>query len=142
MSVLTHNARPGSMAHQRRSQRILLSVPVIISGKRANGSSFSEPTQTVVVNAHGALLLLREPVVVGQVLNITNVATGEALACHVKDTNLGQDEVPEIGIEFAQPSARFWRVSFPPVGWSTHSPEAKRFDGPRTPPANPREGKK
>jgi len=142
LSVVTSNARPGSMAHQRRSQRILLSVPVIVSGKHHNGASFGEATQTLVVNAHGALLLLREPVVVGQLLNITNVATGEALACHVKDTNPGQDEVPEIGIEFAQPSARFWRVSFPPEGWSTHSPEAKRFDGPRTPPANPREGKK
>lgn len=136
MSVATQNARPGGMAHQRRSQRVLLSVPVIVSGKRENGSSFSERTRTLVVNVHGALLLLGEPVAVGQALSITNVATGEALTCTVKDTNPGQHEVPEIGIEFSQPSARFWRVSFPPPEWSPRSPEAKRFDKPVAVPVN------
>ena len=134
MSVVTHNARPGGMVQQRRSQRVLLSVPVIVSGKRENGSSFSERTRTLVVNVHGALLLLREPVAVGQALSITNVATGEAQACTVKDTNPGQHELPEIGIEFSQPSARFWRVSFPPPEWNSRSPEAKRFDKPVAPP--------
>ncbi len=136
MSVLTHNPRPGGMAHQRRSQRVLLSVPVIVSGKRENGSSFSERTRTLVVNAHGALLLLEETVVIGQVLNITNVATGDSLACSVKDINSGQHEAPEIGIEFSQPSARFWRVSFPPPEWNSRSPEAKRIDRQGAPPAN------
>ncbi len=136
LSVVTPNARPASLANQRRSQRVLLSVTVIISGKRENGSSFTERTRTLVVNAHGALLLLREPVTVDQVLSITNVATGEALVCNVKDINFGQRQAPEIGIEFAQPSPRFWRVSFPPPGWTSHSPEAKRFGKSTIPPAN------
>jgi hypothetical protein len=136
LTVLAHNARPGTVANQRRSQRVLLSVPVIVSGKRENGSSFNERTRTLVVNAHGALLLLRERVIVGQVLNITNVATGESLASIVKDINPGQHDEPEIGIEFSQPSARFWHVSFPPPDWSSRSPEAKRFEKPITPPAN------
>ena len=142
MSLVTHNPRPGSMVSQRRSQRILLSVPVIVSGKRDNGSPFSERTRTLVVNAHGALILLREPVVVEQVLSIMHVATGEELACNVKDINAGQQELPEVGIEFDHPNARFWRVSFPPAGWSPRSPEAKRFDQPNGPAANPPEGKK
>lgn len=143
MSGVTHNARSGGMAHQRRSQRVLLSVPVIVSGKRENGSPFSERTRTLVVNVHGALLLLCEPVAVGQTLSITNVATGEALTCTVKDINQGQHEVPEIGIEFSQPSTRFWRVSFPPPEWSSRSPEAKRFDKPvAVPPISSSEDKK
>ena len=133
MSVLAHNARQGSMAHQRRSQRILLSVRVIVSGKHANGSPFSERTTTQVVNAHGALILLHEPVVVGQILNIKHVATGEELICTVMDINPGQLEMPEIGIEFVHPNARFWRVSFPPEDWTPRSPYAKRLTSRGTP---------
>ncbi len=135
MSVLVHNARPGCMAHQRRSQRILLSVRVIVSGKHANGSPFSERTTTQVVNAHGALILLHEPVVVGQILNIKHVATGEELVCTVMDINPGQLEIPEIGIEFVNPNARFWRVSFPPEDWTPRSPYAKRLGDRATPEA-------
>jgi hypothetical protein len=136
LSEVTSNARPGSMGNQRRSQRIILSVPVVISGKHANGVPFSEDTTTMVVNAHGALILLREPVIVGEVLRVTHVGTGEQLDCTVKDIDPGQDGKPEIGIEFAHPNPRFWRVSFPPVGWTPHSPEAKRFVKQSAPVAN------
>jgi hypothetical protein len=37
------------------------------------------------------------------------------------------DGVSEIGVQFAQSNPHFWRVSFPPADWSTHSPGAKRF---------------
>jgi hypothetical protein len=142
LSVVTSNARPGSMGNQRRSQRILLSVPVVVSGKHANGVPFSEDTTTMVVNAHGALILLREPVIVGELLTVTHVVTGEELDCTVKDIEPGQHKMAEIGIEFAHPNPRFWRVSFPPVGWTPHSPEAKRFAKQGAPPANPPEVKK
>ncbi len=127
MSVVAHNPRPGTMAHQRRSQRVLLSVPVLVSGKRTNRVSFSERTRTLVVNAHGALLSLCEQVIVGQLLTIQHIATGDEMPCEVRDVNPGQDAVPEIGIEFTQPSAQFWRVSFPPPDWTSRSPEAKHF---------------
>ncbi len=142
MSVITQNARPGGVAHQRRSHRIVLSVPIIVSGTRAIGSPFNERTKTLVVSAHGGLILLREPVIVGQVLNITHVSTGEELVCTVKDINAGQEELPEIGIGFAQPNAHFWRVTFPPDDWSPRSPEAKRFTKQSAPVAKPPEVKK
>jgi len=127
LSVTSQNPRTGGVANQRRSHRIVLSVPIIVSGERANGSPFNERTTTLVVSAHGGLILLREPVIVGQVLTITHVGTGEDLACTVMDINSGQEEIPEIGIGFAQPNARFWRVSFPPEDWSPRHPEAKHF---------------
>src|SRR5208282_1856249 len=66
--------------------------------------------------------LLREPVIVGEVVRVTHVGTGEQLDCTVKDIDPGERGRPEIGIEFAHPNPRFWRVSFPPVGWTPHSP--------------------
>ena len=123
----TPNIRPTQAANQRRSQRILLSVPLRVSGKRANGTQFLEHAKTLIVNAHGALLQLQEPVGEGQILNIRNVITGEEASCKVVDLNPGTSGVAEVGLEFAQPNPRFWRVSFPPADWSARSPEAKRF---------------
>jgi hypothetical protein len=123
----TPNIRPTQLANQRRSQRILLAVALRVSGKRANGTPFIEHTKTLIVNAHGALLQLQEPVSDGQTLSIRNVVTGEETLCTVVDLSPGANGLAEIGVEFAQPNARFWRVSFPPTDWSARNPEAKRF---------------
>jgi hypothetical protein len=123
----TPNIRPTQAANQRRSQRILLSVPLRVSGKRTNGTPFVEHAKTLIVNAHGALLQLQEPVQEGQKLSVRNVTTGEETPCKVVDLGPGANGVGEIGVEFAEPNSHFWRVSFPPTDWSTRSPEAKRF---------------
>jgi hypothetical protein len=117
---------PRAPGQERRSQRILLSVSILISGQQANGSSFSERTKTHVVNAHGALIELREPVLLGQQLRIKNLATNEEVECRVADISHGSNEIPEVGVAFANPAASFWRVAFPPEDWSPRSPEAKR----------------
>src|SRR6266702_334499 len=106
----TSNIRPTQAANQRRSQRILLSVPLRVSGKRADGTPFVEHTKTLIVNTHGALLQLQEPVLDGQMLSVRNVITGEELPCRVVDLSPGANGVGEIGVEFAQPNSRFWRV--------------------------------
>jgi len=108
------NVRTQPFAQQRRSQRILLSIPITIAGQRANGSPFTERTKTQIVDAHGALIQLREPVLAGQKLRIKNLATNEEVTCTVADINHGSSEIPEVGVAFAKPSANFWRVAFPP----------------------------
>jgi PilZ domain len=123
----TPNIRPTQVANQRRSQRVLLAVPLRVSGKRTNGAPFVEHTKTLIVNAHGALLQLQEPVREGETLSVRNVTTGEEMPCKVVDLSPGANGFSEIGVEFEQPSPRFWRVSFPPADWSTRNPEAKRF---------------
>jgi hypothetical protein len=126
------NVRPHPFT-QRRSQRILLSIAVIVSGNRANGSPFVERTKTLVVNAHGALIELRERVLVKQILRIKNVATNEEVGCTVMDINRVSTEVSEIGIAFSKPAPSFWRVAFPPEDWTPRSPEAKRASNPVAP---------
>lgn len=126
--VSTPIIRPSALANQRRSQRILLSVPIVVSGTHANNKTFSERTTTMVVNAHGALIQLRESVALTQKLKMKNVATGEEISCTVMDINPGNTIVPEVGVEFFKPCAQFWRVSFPPTDWTPRSSEAKHFD--------------
>lgn len=124
----TQNPRLVSTLSQRRSQRILLSVSVQVTGTRPNGSEFEEATTTLVVNAHGALLQLREPLKLEQEIRVKNMQTGEQVSCVVRDVgNAEAARGAEVGVEFCQPQPRFWSVAFPPADWSPRSPEAKRF---------------
>ena len=123
----SQNLRPNAPANQRRSQRILLSIALRVSGKQMNGTPFVEHTNTLIVNADGALLQLRQAVHVNQPLNLRNMSTGEEEHCTVVDVNEGANGVREVGVEFAKPNSRFWRVSFPPADWSSRSLEAKRY---------------
>lgn len=85
----------------------------------------SEETQTLIVNAHGALIQLALTVEMGQLLVIKNKQTMEQLVCRV--VHLGAEQLGkyEVGIEFEAPSPRFWRITFPPADWTPRSPEAK-----------------
>ncbi|HEY1467774.1 MAG TPA: PilZ domain-containing protein [Candidatus Acidoferrum sp.] len=125
--VSAPNMRPGSTPSQRRSQRIFLCVGIIVNGQKADGTAFSERTKTEVVSAHGALILLQEPVSAGKNLTLRNILTSEEVVCTVVESNPGRAGTAEVGVQFVHPSPRFWRVAFPPSDWSSRSPEAKRF---------------
>jgi hypothetical protein len=133
----TPNLHSSPFANQRRSQRILLAVHILVSGKRETGTAFLEHTSTLTVNAHGAMIHLQESVRKGQRIKLRNVATGDELDCMVVDVNLGAPRASEVAIEFVEPNPRFWRVSFPPADWTPRSPEAKRFSPAPTPAPRP-----
>src|SRR5437016_13274789 len=68
-------------ANRRRSQRVLVTIPVRVSGQKGAGSPFEEETHTRAISAHGALLLVSTPVHRGQRLTLSNVQTKAALEC-------------------------------------------------------------
>jgi hypothetical protein len=61
---------------QRRSQRVMLKVSVVILAHGADNKVVSEATRTVTVNAHGASVMLGLKVSVGQILMLRNSGTG------------------------------------------------------------------
>ena len=84
-------------------------------------------TRTLVVNAHGAVMLLRLNVSMEQLLTLRNSKTGEEVSCrvvYVSPRPLDKDR-REVGVEFTNPFPRFWGIAFPPSNWTTRSPEAK-----------------
>jgi hypothetical protein len=113
------------MLQLRRSQRVCLRLPIVVLREGPGTNVASEETHTLIVNAHGALIHLALTVEIGQLLGIKNVQTMEELVCRV--VNLGPDQTGkrEVGIEFEQPSPRFWRIAFPPSDWTPRSPDAK-----------------
>jgi hypothetical protein len=103
----------------RRTQRVVLVVPVAVSANREQGNSFSETTTTLIVNATGALVYLTTAVSAGQKLQMVNSITGEGILCTVASVTKSRQERAkwEVGIAFAQEKPRFWGVSFPPDDW-------------------------
>ena len=112
-------------ANRRRSQRVLMTIPVRVSGKSGGGSPFDEDTHTRAISAHGALILVSTKVYRGQRLTLSNVQTKAALECVVAHIDRRQSDQPQVGVEFVLPNPMFWHVAFPPKDWSPRHPDAK-----------------
>ena len=121
----TLDAHPNRLANLRRSQRVCLSVPVVVTKTEAGRPPLSEEACTQVVSAHGALLILRMAVKFGDKLIILHKKTLEELACRVVNFGAEQAGKKEVGVEFEKPAPRFWRIAFPPADWSPRGPDSK-----------------
>jgi hypothetical protein len=104
--------------NRRRSQRLLLRVPVIAYRSQKLGLPFSEGTHTLVVNAHGALINLRSKVAVQEKVFLKHAISGKELECRVVFSRGNSMIGPaEVGLEFRQPTPNFWNIAFPPNDW-------------------------
>ena len=112
-------------ANRRRSQRVLMTIPVRVSGQNHVGSPFEEETHTRAISAHGALILVSTQVYRGQRLTLSNVQTKGALECVVAHIDKHQSDHPHVGVEFMLPNPMFWHVAFPPKDWTPRHPDAK-----------------
>jgi hypothetical protein len=95
--------------NRRRSRRLKLRIPVLVRMQNSSKQSVSELTHTIIVNSHGALLLLANPVAVNQIIRVENSTTREELLCRV--TSLGTNFMgkTQVGVEFICPAPEFWR---------------------------------
>ena len=118
------NATPNTGA-RRRSQRVLMQVAVRIRGTDPQGHKIEEETETLAINAHGALVLLAAKLISGSKIMLQHKKTQEEHECHVAFLGPVRGGKAEIGLEFTSPHPTFWRVAFPPEDWSTRSPEAR-----------------
>ncbi|HUL35054.1 MAG TPA: hypothetical protein VL128_14305 [Candidatus Eisenbacteria bacterium] len=109
--------------NRRRSQRVLLRMPVLVITRAADNQHVSENAYTSSVNAHGALLYLSLKATVGQKFIIKNNETGEEQFVRVVRTSPAPEGKHEVAIEFLRPAPKFWRIAFPPDDWAPHAPE-------------------
>jgi PilZ domain len=112
-------------ANRRRSQRVLMKIPVRVSGETGPGSLFEEETHTLAISAHGALIAVSKQVKKGQRLSLSNVQTRAALECVVAHIGKREGERIQVGVEFMLPNPIFWHVAFPPKDWTPRHPHAK-----------------
>jgi hypothetical protein len=112
-------------ANRRRSQRVLMRIPVRVSGHAGAASTLEEEAHTLAISAHGALIVVAFPVNRGQRFTLSNVQTKAALECVVAHIDTSSGEPVQVGVEFMLPNPTFWRVAFPPKDWTPRHPEAK-----------------
>lgn len=102
----------------RRSSRIFMRLRVVVAGKDRDRKRFREACETIVISAHGALLMLKREVDDGAELVVTNPFTQEEQECRVvylgEDSGKGQ----RVGIEFLTPAPHFWGMEFTQPDWS------------------------
>ncbi len=109
---MTHNSRWG----RRRSQRVTLSMPIVVSEPHENHRDTMERTHTLAVNRYGGLIALRSSVHRGQCLLMTNTVSRVSKECRVVYLGLNHQDKRLVGIEFVGPVTDFWNISFPDPG--------------------------
>jgi hypothetical protein len=91
---------------KRRSSRVLLSVPIVISGP-----DFEVEGETIDVNRHGAKIRTSYRLSLGMEVRVTIASTGQSRPARVVLLEVG-----EFGIELETPE-NFWGVYSPPSDW-------------------------
>jgi len=100
-------------ATERRSERVLADVPVMVRGQSAGEGSFQEETFTVTVNAHGAMVMLAANVALGQSITLVRLNDLAERDCRIAFRGRDHAGLAQVGLEFLEPSPGFWPVDAP-----------------------------
>ena len=106
-------AKPTSSPPLRRSSRVIVRVPVTVTGKRPNGKTFSEDTDITSISKYGARLKTELPLTIGTEVRVRPKQRAETALFRVVWT--GRDGSPragEVGIEYVEVS-NLLGVTFP-----------------------------
>jgi hypothetical protein len=117
----------------RRSKRVNLAIPIVLSGKDSSGNEFQESTRTAVVNRHGARITTTRELVLGGVVTVENRSL--ALAAKATVVSVGKRRFPgepvEIGVQLIK-AGNVWGIIFPPEDWEPGPPlgdDGEELDG-------------
>jgi PilZ domain len=103
--------------NRRRSQRVLLQVPVLVRARLPEGTPVQSQAFTQVVNAHGGLIEVSFRMTTGQKVRLVNPHSRKEVGCHVVWVGGPSDGNFPTGFEFDEPNPRFWGIDFPPADW-------------------------
>jgi hypothetical protein len=92
---------------------------VVVAGKDRDRKRFREACETVVISAHGALMVLKASVDDGAQLVITNPFTQEEQESRVVYLGDESSKGQRVGIEFLTPAPHFWGMEFTQPDWSS-----------------------
>ena len=113
---------------RRRSQRVRARIAVEV--RTQTRSIRLEKSNTLIVNAHGALILLAMEVETDQLVVVKNIQSGEELLSRVTSTGASFMGKSQVGIEFIKPSPNFWGLPSPPKNWNASGSNPRRHARP------------
>ena len=98
----------------RRSERVLLRIPIRVEGKDIVGNAFKEFTYTQVVNRSGGLIVVSHPLEPGAVIKITNIKSKVPCSFQVVTrATRSLSGIPEWGVKSLEPAVDIWGIRFP-----------------------------
>jgi hypothetical protein len=100
---------------RRRSERLLLTVPLRVHGVDALEFDFKEDACTISFNRHGVRIRINRPLIIGQIVTLINVVTHrEADFRVIGPTSPRTDEGGEWALESLDEKDDIWGIHFPP----------------------------
>jgi len=99
-------------ATNRRSHRVFHKMKLQALGRNHAGKKFRDVCETLVVNAHGGLLMLRHEVDNDEMLVLVNPETQEEQECRIVFTGESGSRGIRVGVEFLTPAPHFWGIDF------------------------------
>ena len=108
----------------RRSDRVSLTLLLEVSGKDAQGEEFKEPSQTMLVNRTGAVILLNREISPEQKIHLKRKALHEAHRqgeARVVGRFGSQKDGFLYGVEIVDSNNDLWGVEFPPIAESNEA---------------------
>jgi hypothetical protein len=102
----------------RSGQRLVVAIPITISGEDAAGQSFTESSATVVVNRGGGKIITTRELALDSTVQITIPSRNRASGARVVSLGEKTGGQQEIAIDLKQPE-NFWGIQFPddPIDW-------------------------
>jgi hypothetical protein len=104
---------------RRKSPRVLVRLPVRVSGRNSLGAQFEEETYTETISAHGALIPLSALVINGQPIILSNSPPKGTVQCTVAHIGAPQGDFFPVGVTFVVRNQYqlFWQANFPAPAW-------------------------
>jgi hypothetical protein len=107
----------------RRSSRVLVSLPLAVSGQKSDGSHVSGAAETILVNRHGARIRSNVPLEPRMEVRVAMLAPYKWRVGQVVWADFLEKEY---GIELSRPE-NFWGIYFPPEDWELGVPAVTVF---------------
>src|SRR5262249_32017522 len=107
-----------SVERGRRSSRVLVSLPLAVSGQKSDGSHVSGAAETILVNRHGARIRSSVPLEPSMEVRVALLAPYK---WRVGQVVWADAHEREYGIELSRPE-NFWGIYFPPEDWELGVP--------------------
>jgi hypothetical protein len=103
------------VAEKRRSDRLMLTIPLEVQGVDAKGDSFKDEARTITLNRHGARIQITRPLRNGQTLLMTNLVGRRGAEFRVVGpVSPITEQGGEWGVEYVDPKENIWGIQFPP----------------------------
>ena len=105
--------KSNSRLGRRRSLRVTLSMPVVVSEPQSGPRQSLERAHTLSVSRYGGLIALSASVNWGQNLLLTNPYSRVSQECRVVYLGPNHQQKRQVGVEFMGTVSNFWNISFP-----------------------------